>query len=92
MGATEEIGRRARAKKASVKARAGEERFFWLEFEEKKREKNFTSIFLSPPARVEMSAPPCAERMSSGFVTANDGVELAYSLWLPEGAQLGKRG
>ena len=33
-----------------------------------------------------MSAPPpCAELMRSGFVTANDGAELAFSLWLPEG-------
>jgi len=29
--------------------------------------------------------------MRSGFVTANDGVELAYKLWVPEGEGIQKR-
>ena len=57
--------------------------------EEKKEKLQSSSGRFSLSQASSMSAPPCAERMKSGFVTANDGVELAYSLWRPEGAQLG---
>lgn len=68
--------------------RAREQIFFGLSSEKKKK----IQISLSPADSLKMSAPPppCAERMESGYVTANDGVELAYSFWLPEGEKLGE--